>query len=234
MPKTADYTRKAIDKYREKNDFINLKFPKGTKDRLKELGISNSDLVDECINFINSIAETLQEDAEESVDYTQAHTAQISPVKKEREEIPKKPVKAKNKANKEPIDIYALQAELDARREEERRKIDEKEAEKERERQRQADELVEKIQQMRQEQTEREIEGDRDKFPKFDEEKLRAALLSDKEFREDSANPKYKDDFVKEYGKCNYAMIQRCIQEIKSEDKERIRQESMQRAKMDY
>ena len=52
------------------------------------------------------------------------------------------------------------------------------------------------------------------KSPKLDEEKLKAALLSDKEFRDSSAVPKYKDDFIGQYGKYNYAMIQRCIQEI--------------------
>lgn len=70
---------------------------------------------------------------------------------------------------------------------------------------------------MRQEQKdrqEREIGEDREKSPKLDEEKLKAALLSDKEFRDSSAVPKYKDDFIGQYGKYNYAMIQRCIQEI--------------------
>lgn len=173
----------------------------------------------------------------EETSHTEAETAQISHTKEERKEIHTEPTKGGNKANKEPIDIYTLQAELDAKREEERRREAEKEAEKERKKQRQSDELVEKIQQMRQEQQERkeqEIEEDREKFPKFDGEKLKATLLSDKEFREDCANPKYKDEFIKDCGKYNYAMMQKCLQEIEKDEKERVRQESIQRAKMDY
>ncbi|WP_281513477.1 hypothetical protein, partial [Bacteroides acidifaciens] len=40
----------------------------------------------------------------------------ISTEKEEHEEITTEPIKAGNKANKEPIDIYALQAELDTRK----------------------------------------------------------------------------------------------------------------------
>lgn len=35
--KTPDYTRKAIDNYNKKFDRITVNFPKGTKERIKEL-----------------------------------------------------------------------------------------------------------------------------------------------------------------------------------------------------
>lgn len=35
--KTPDYTRKAINKYNDKFDRITVNFPKGTKERIKEL-----------------------------------------------------------------------------------------------------------------------------------------------------------------------------------------------------
>lgn len=35
--KTPDYTRKAIDNYNAKFDRITVNFPKGTKERIKEL-----------------------------------------------------------------------------------------------------------------------------------------------------------------------------------------------------
>lgn len=35
--KTPDYTRAAIDKYNQKFDRITVNFPKGTKERIKEL-----------------------------------------------------------------------------------------------------------------------------------------------------------------------------------------------------
>jgi len=37
MTKTPEYTRKAIDKYNKKYDRITVNFPKGTKEKIKEL-----------------------------------------------------------------------------------------------------------------------------------------------------------------------------------------------------
>lgn len=43
--KTPDYTRRAIDKYREKFDYITIKAPKGTKERLEAVGMTPADRV---------------------------------------------------------------------------------------------------------------------------------------------------------------------------------------------
>lgn len=45
MAKTASYTKKAIDDYRKKHDFLNITLEKGVKDRLAIVGIKNSDIV---------------------------------------------------------------------------------------------------------------------------------------------------------------------------------------------
>lgn len=45
MAKTAAYTKKAIDDYRKKHDFINLTVDKGLKERLAAVGIKNSDII---------------------------------------------------------------------------------------------------------------------------------------------------------------------------------------------
>jgi predicted DNA-binding protein len=37
MSKTPDYTRKAINNYKEKFDIMQLRLPKGTRDRIKAL-----------------------------------------------------------------------------------------------------------------------------------------------------------------------------------------------------
>lgn len=37
MAKTPEYTRKAVNKYREKFDFIQVKLPKGTKEEIERL-----------------------------------------------------------------------------------------------------------------------------------------------------------------------------------------------------
>lgn len=45
MAKTASYTKKAIDDYRKKHDFLNLTLEKGVKDRLAIVGLKNSDII---------------------------------------------------------------------------------------------------------------------------------------------------------------------------------------------
>ena len=45
MAKTATYTKKAIDDYRKKHDFINLTVDKGLKERLAAVGLKNSDII---------------------------------------------------------------------------------------------------------------------------------------------------------------------------------------------
>lgn len=45
MGKTPEYTKKAINNYREKFDFIQVRFPKGTKERLKDVGNINNYIV---------------------------------------------------------------------------------------------------------------------------------------------------------------------------------------------
>lgn len=45
MAKTASYTKKAVDDYRKKHDFLNITLDKGVKDRLGAVGLKNSDIV---------------------------------------------------------------------------------------------------------------------------------------------------------------------------------------------
>ena len=45
MGKTQKKKKKAINNYREKFDFIQVRFPKGTKERLKEVGNINNYIV---------------------------------------------------------------------------------------------------------------------------------------------------------------------------------------------
>ena len=41
MGKTPEYTKKAVNNYREKFDFIQVRFPKGTRERLEGKGNIN-------------------------------------------------------------------------------------------------------------------------------------------------------------------------------------------------
>ena len=45
MAKTASYTKKAIDDYRQKHDFLNITLDKGVKDRLQAVGLKNPEIV---------------------------------------------------------------------------------------------------------------------------------------------------------------------------------------------
>lgn len=45
MGKTPDYIKKAVNNYRNKFDVIQVRFPKGTKEKLKELGNVNEYIV---------------------------------------------------------------------------------------------------------------------------------------------------------------------------------------------
>lgn len=50
MANTAEYTRKAVDKYRAKYDCISLRLPKGTKERIKKAGCSSvNDYIVSCV-----------------------------------------------------------------------------------------------------------------------------------------------------------------------------------------
>lgn len=47
MAKTPEYTKKAVDNYRSKFDFVQIRLPKGTKEKLKDKGNIN--------NYINNL-----------------------------------------------------------------------------------------------------------------------------------------------------------------------------------
>lgn len=53
MAKTPEYTRNAINNYRDKFDIIQVRFPKGTKKRLKEVGNINDYIVNCVLNALN-------------------------------------------------------------------------------------------------------------------------------------------------------------------------------------
>lgn len=46
MPKTKSYTKKAVDNYRTKHDFLNLTLDLGIKDRLKAVNLDNKSIVE--------------------------------------------------------------------------------------------------------------------------------------------------------------------------------------------
>lgn len=60
MGKTPEYTKKAVNNYREKFDFIQVRFPKGTRDRLAEKGNINDYI---CGLVLSDLGEETEEGA---------------------------------------------------------------------------------------------------------------------------------------------------------------------------
>lgn len=58
MGKTPEYTKKAINNYREKFDFIQVRFPKGTKEKLKDIGNINNYIVKCVLDALDDSYET--------------------------------------------------------------------------------------------------------------------------------------------------------------------------------
>ena len=44
MKKTPEYTRKAVDAYRQKYDLAQIRLPKGTRERIKKYNVSINDI----------------------------------------------------------------------------------------------------------------------------------------------------------------------------------------------
>lgn len=61
MARTADYTRKAINNYRSKFDLVQIRLPKGTKDRAEESDININDIA---VSAVLAYLDTLESQAE--------------------------------------------------------------------------------------------------------------------------------------------------------------------------
>ena len=123
MGKTPEYTKKAINNYRDKFDFIQIRFPKGTRQRLEaaEIGNINDYVVDCVLKSLGDIpAET--EEIQDSTPDTEA--AEIAPVEPETPENGLKP-----------LTIGDIQAMLDNRKADEIRREKERQERKEQEEQ---------------------------------------------------------------------------------------------------
>lgn len=133
MGKTPEYTKKAINNYRDKFDFIQIRFPKGTKDRLQSAGVGNiNDFVVKCVlDKLNSEKST---EAAGTMPDTEA--AEITPVEPETPE-PTKPLPDTETPENglKPLTIEDIQAMLDNRKADEIRREKERQERKEQEEQ---------------------------------------------------------------------------------------------------
>lgn len=133
MGKTPEYTKKAINNYRDKFDFIQIRFPKGTKDRLQSADVGNiNDYVVKCVlEKLNNEESTKAEDTTPDTE-----SAEITPVEPETPE-PSKPLPDTETPENglKPLTIEDIQAMLDNRKADEIRREKERQERKEQEEQ---------------------------------------------------------------------------------------------------
>ena len=137
MGKTPEYTKKAINNYREKFDFIQIRFPKGTKERLQSADVGNiNDYVVKCV-----LDKLNNEESTEAADTTpDTEAAEIALVEPETPEPPKPLPDTETPENTpenglKPLTIEDIQAMLDNRKADEIRKEKERQERKEQEEQ---------------------------------------------------------------------------------------------------
>lgn len=98
MEKTPDYIKKAVNNYRDKFDIIQVRLPKGTKEKLKELGNVNEYIV-KCV--MQSLDGSQNDNSTTKTESTENIYA-----------IPEMP----NNADNKPVDLSELQKLLDQRK----------------------------------------------------------------------------------------------------------------------
>ena len=129
MANTPEYTRKAVDNYRKKFDIMQLRLPKGTRDRIEKQADKAHDFVVDCV-----LAELERLEAQEEPTGQQETYQTKQDQKQEKEEA--KPTNNNTEANS--MTLEEAQALLDRKRAE----------------QKEWEEMIEKAKQERKEQEE--------------------------------------------------------------------------------
>jgi hypothetical protein len=135
MGKTPEYTKKAINNYRDKFDFIQIRFPKGTRQRLEAAEIGNiNDYVVDCV--LKSLGDISAETEEIQDPTPDTEAAEIAPVEPETPESTNPLLDAETPENVlKPLTIEDIQAMLDNRKADEIRREKERQERKEQEEQ---------------------------------------------------------------------------------------------------
>lgn len=135
MGKTPEYTKKAINNYRDKFDFIQIRFPKGTRQRLEAAEIGNiNDYVVDCV--LKSLGDIPAETEEIQDSTPDTESAEITPVEPETPEPTNPLPDAETTENGlKPLTIEDIQAMIDNRKADEIRREKERQERKEQEEQ---------------------------------------------------------------------------------------------------
>lgn len=134
MANTPEYTRKAVDNYRKKFDIMQLRLPKGTRDRIEKQADKAHDFVVDCVLEKLERLEAQEEPTGQQETY---QTKQQEEIVKEQ---PKPEMKSNNNVYKKPMTLDDVQAIID------KKKAEQKERE----------EMLEKARQERKEQEKEE------------------------------------------------------------------------------
>lgn len=140
--KTPNYTRKAIDSYRNKFDFVQVRFPKGTKERIEKLVGGEKNLNDYIVPLILADLERMEESAPESAQEAGTVNNAIEPEKpaEKPRKKPKRETSAPEEGKTNAERLAEIQALIDAKKTEQDRKAEElKQQKAEREKQERAE-----------------------------------------------------------------------------------------------
>lgn len=218
------YVKNAQNNYNAKFDLIQLKLPKGTKDRIRSATAGSMSMAEYCKRAVLSVLETSK--GKPSTEHNKlfpntSQTAQISPTKEEREEITSKPGKAVNKANKEPFDIYALQAELDARKEDTKAHKDEMELEEvpepvenipAQQEEEKPDELTDRLNAMK--AYRKQVVEEREKYGEASDDLIKDFVEKVEKEGEDITSPEYQERIREAIGTVNLDRVNAYLKSI--------------------
>ena len=81
MARTADYTRKAINNYRSKFDLVQIRLPRGTKDRAAEADININDIAVSAVlaylDALESKTENLPQETEKTAEKANTERTEV-------------------------------------------------------------------------------------------------------------------------------------------------------------
>lgn len=239
LKRLQEIERKQKERYKKQNEHTNKLYdrvsftvPKGRKEDIeaaaKARNVSVNKFISEIILGILDNNVVIKEVINNSIKINQ--NIETKPESEETIKSAKWKKGSEIKANtaiknqeKTPEEMNAELQALIAKKKAEQERI---EAKNERKKQRESEELsngIRKLQQGQKDRRENELAKDAEKFEQFSEDKIRA-LLGDEDFRSRVSDPACEDDFIRNYGICNYERIQKCLLEIGKAEKEAARE----------
>lgn len=108
MAKTADYTRRAVDAYREKFDLVQIRLPKGTKERIQAITEGQMSVATYCSQTILDILDCYEENNAPQAPEIR-NTAVVKQVIAAPDKIP-----GNGASDAKKVDLNDLQAQFDA------------------------------------------------------------------------------------------------------------------------